>query len=145
MSNLFRYETIEDAKNAIKSVVLSQDWKETLCKNKEGKNIVYYFEGNDMKKMAEMLPLGIFESQSICDNLMQNFILDNIDAIAKFIVGKGPLRSMTTEYDDVVGHVVQYVNGKEISKVPCYSLNMILCRNDKTIAGFYISDFTPVM
>ena len=145
MSNVFKYETAEEAKVAVKNVILSKDWKNILCKDKSGNDIEYYFDRVAIAKIAQTIPTGMFDSQEICDNLLQNCILDNIDAIAKFVVGRGPMRSITTEYDNVVGYVVQFVSDTQVTQVPCYNLNMTICRNDKTIAGFYVSDFTPVM
>lgn len=145
MANLFRYENAEEAKTAINTAVLDKNWKDILCKDKNGHAMQYYFDKREIAKVAQTLPSGMFDSQDVCDNLLRNCILDNIDAIAKFVAGRGPLRSITTEYDNVVGYVVQFVSDTQVTKTPCYNLNMILCRNDKTPAGFYVSDFTPVL
>ena len=145
MNNIFRYDTVEEAKSAIMKSVLANNWKEQLCKNKDGDDIQYYFEPKSVSRMASIMPMGIFKSQDECDNLLRNCILDNVDAIAKFVAGKGPLKSITTEYDNTVGSVVQYQDGFKISEVKCNTLNMVVCRNDKITAGFYVSDFTPVL
>ena len=145
MANIFRYENTDEAKKAIMSVILNKDWKQNICQDKSGNEIQYYFDRLAIAKIAQTLPTGMFESQEVCDNLLQNCILDNIDTIATFVAGKGPLKSITTEYDNVIGYVVQFVSDTQVSQTPCYNLNMIICRNDKTIAGFYVSDFTPVL
>ena len=82
MSNIFKYETAEEAKKAIMSVILSKDWKDTLCKDKNGNEIEYYFDRRAIAKIAQTVPAGMFESQEICDNLLLNCLLDNVDAAA---------------------------------------------------------------
>lgn len=145
MSNIFKYETAEEAKKAIMSVILSKDWKNTLCKDKNGNEIEYYFDRRAIAKIAQTVPAGMFESQEVCDNLLLNCLLDNVDAIAKFVAGRGPLKSITTEYDNVVGYVVQFVSDTQVTQTPCYQINMMISRNDKSVAGFYVSDFSPVL
>ena len=88
MSNVFKYETAEEAKVAVKNVILSKDWKNILCKDKSGNDIEYYFDRVAIAKIAQTIPTGMFDSQEICDNLLQNCILDNIDAIARNLAQK---------------------------------------------------------
>ena len=86
MYNILKYETTEDVKRAVLDTLQKNNWKEILCTTPKGTYINPYQNTKTIIASAKMAPIGVFESETFCDNILRQAIVENLDDIARFVI-----------------------------------------------------------
>ena len=144
MQPFCRFATQEEAKAAVLHAISLPDWKKRFCTNKKGYEEVLYFDQESTYRIARYAPAGMFSSEEACEEYFKRSVEASADRIARFMMGRGPLHFVTTEFDHVVGQLIQLEEDGSFSSTPCYRTLLALSRNreDKTGLGIYVSHFT---
>ena len=145
MSNFLKYETPEDVKREILTILQKSNWKEILCTTPKGTYVNPYQEARAVVVSAKLAPVGMFESEDFCEALLKQTIVENLVGLARFVMKGMPMKNFVTEYEENIGFVVQRVSDTQITKTTTYKVALCVSRHKDSDAGFYISLFTPVL
>ena len=143
MSNILK--TVEDVKKDVLYILQENNWKELICTTPKGTYVNPYLEEHVVVISAKLAPTGIFASEELCDQLLKQTIIENIDNIAKFVIKKVPMTIFTNEHKENIGLVVQVASENEITKTPTHKTALFISKHNESKAGFYVSMFTPIL
>jgi hypothetical protein len=145
MPNILKHETAEDVKREVLDTLQKNNWKEILCTTPKGTYINPYQNAQTIVASAKMSPVGVFESETFCDNMLRQTIIENLDDIARFVIRGVPMKIFVTEYEENIGFVAQVISDTQITKTTTYKTALYISKHKDSEAGFYISAFTPVL
>ena len=100
MYNVLKHETTEDVKQEVLRTLKKDNWKEILCTTPNGTYLNPYQNAKTIVASAKMAPIGVFESEVFCDNMLRQAIIENIDDIARFVIKGVPMKIFVTEYEE---------------------------------------------
>ena len=96
MSNFLKYETPEDVKREILTILQKSNWKEILCTTPKGTYVNPYQEARAVVVSAKLAPVGMFESEDFCEALLKQTIVENLDGLARFVMKGMPMKNFVT-------------------------------------------------
>ena len=132
-------------KNEILSILQEKNWKEILCTTPKGTYINPYLEEKTVLVSAKLAPTGMFASEELCDELLKQAIIKNIEDIAKFVIKGVPMKTFVTEHEDTIGVVVEVDENAQITKTTTNKTAFYISKNKDSKAGFTVSAFSPVL
>ena len=139
---MFDYKQRSNLKDCIINDTTSHDWKDIFCKDKNGNIQDFFIDEDTAKKMTEDgIALGCFYSEESYENILKKTIGNYADSIINFIESKRPIKTITVEYTDNIGFVLENNQKRNTNRI---SFVLIKDKTNSTKYGFIISNFVPI-
>ena len=148
MARYTPFANIEDARTALRAWLDDPQWRQLLCVDHKGEEVQIFFDRESVEKITRagwVEWCGGFFSREECDRMLRDYLLEEQDMMAKFLMGRGPRRFIHKESEKPLGYLLHLEDGS-LREREAYRVAVGMMRK-KTENGQYhfgIDYFAPV-